>query len=376
MYMESRRFDLVFVGGGLSALMLLHTLGDDAPPRVAVIDDGSHKGTVHWSYWSDKPSYYDRFALGEWQSAHIGNQPPQSIAPLTLRVVRSADVLDTLRESLPHVTFVHGRATAIAHDNGTYTVSTAQGTYIADWVLDSATRLPPVFPDGQPRAILSGTGIMISTDRPVFNPDLATLFDPLPSGGFAYLLPLSRTEALVESAYFLARPQPADYQELIIYLEQRFGGIGITVKHQEHGVIPLGFAPAETSGPRHILLGTKRGLVKPSAGYGILAIERESHTLANLWRRGKPLPAVRHYRQPWQLMDRTFLQLVTGDPATAQALMRTSMEQLSLAEALRFLDGHISPLSLARLMKATFPIVSPYVSERISSEIVKHTGKH
>ena len=158
------------------------------------------------------------------------------------------------------------------------------------------------------------------------------------------------------------------------YVARRFGATDIAVTHREHGVIPLGFAPAAsaTAGPRHILLGTKRGLVKPSAGYGILRIEQESQRLAGAWRCGKPLPASQRYHQPWQLLDRTFLQLINGDPASAQSLMRQSMQLLGLGDALRFLDGHASVLQLAHLMKSTFPIVSPYMSKHVTRSIIRH----
>ena len=50
--------------------------------------------------------------------------------------------------------------------------------------------------------MLSGTGVRVTADRPVFDATAATLFDPLDERSFAYLLPLSTKEALLESATF------------------------------------------------------------------------------------------------------------------------------------------------------------------------------
>lgn len=141
--------------------------------------------------------------------------------------------------------------------------------------------------------MLSGTGIRVTADRPVFVAATATLFDPLDERGFAYLLPLSSVEALLESASFGSVAQGEDRAPLLRYLRARHPEARFTVSHLEYGAIPLGFAPSRTAGPRHILIGTKGGVVKPSAGYGLVRIARESGNLARLWRRHRTLPTSR-----------------------------------------------------------------------------------
>lgn len=385
--MDSLRYDMIFAGGGLSALMLLRALlesGARLPERIALLDRrfGQDRESVHWSYWSESPSYYDRYALGSWRQAHIGNLAPQPIAPYTHRLVRSSDVLAGLEAALPaaveRLPLEVSSITLLA--DGRYGVRAGQETYTADWVFDSIPCISPLFPSGQPQALLSGTGIICRSGNAVFSPAVATLFDPLPSGGFAYVLPLSQNEALVESAYFSSAAQPADYDELLAYLGRRTdttaaGTTRLRITHQEHGVIPLGLAPETTSGPRHILLGAKRGLIKPSAGYGILRIERESARLAALWGQGRELPVRRPHRQPWHMMDQAFLRIACSDPGAAQSLMRQCMEQLSLRDALLFLDERLSPLKMARLMTRCYHLVAPYISGRVAQEIAAHGRK-
>lgn len=59
-------YEAVFIGGGLSSLMLLRAMGRSAPTKIAVIEPRQleSRKTTHWSYWSDvrRQSYYDQFA--------------------------------------------------------------------------------------------------------------------------------------------------------------------------------------------------------------------------------------------------------------------------------------------------------------------------
>lgn len=171
------------------------------------------------------------------------------------------------------------------------------------------------------------------------------------------------TSLLVESAHFLSSDTvKPDEPQLLAYLRNRYSGARITVTHREHGVIPLGFAPSVSLGQRHILLGTKRGLVKPSAGYGILSIESSASQLAKLWSSHLPLPPTRQYRQPWRFMDSTFLRMLNDNPAAAQSLMQASMDRLSLRDSLHMLDEELPLPKLSAFMMSCLPSVTAYIT--------------
>jgi lycopene beta-cyclase len=209
----------------------------------------------------------------------------------------------------------------------------------ARWVFDSACGVAPAFPwPHRPRAVLSGTGIRVEADRPVDDAGTAILFDPLSENSFAYLLPLSSAEALLESASFGPAGVGEDRAPLLRYLRTRHPDAGFTVTHSEYGAIPLGFAPPRTAGPRHILIGAKRGLVKPSAGYGVVRIAQESERLGRLWRQHRPLPPSRRAPWPWGLLDMGFVQLAAQDPRLPLALLSHVMRAIPLAQSLGFID--------------------------------------
>lgn len=354
---------MVFVGGGLAAALLLKELRGDLPERVAVIEPYPllERPLVHWSYWSYEPTLYDQFAIGTWRQANVANGPSESLAPYTLRLVRSTEVfaqLDTLLRSFP-VEWLRTKARSIElRGDGLYEIVTDAGTVHSRWVFDSVCDIVPTFPSPhQPQAVLSGTGIRVTADRPVFDASTATLFDPLDARSFAYLLPLSPVEALLESASFGPVARAEDRTPLLHYLRARYPNAHFTVAHAEWGSIPLGFAPSRTTGSQHILMGTKRGLVKPGAGYGVVRIAKESEHLAHLWHQHRsPLPSWRSSWR-WRLLDKGFLELAAHDPRRPLMLLHQVMQAVPLAQSLRFIDEELPLRQLVLLLPAALPIV-------------------
>lgn len=361
--MSAPKYDVVFVGGGLAATLLLRELQPMLSRRVAVVEPlpPLARPPVHWSYWGRKQTPYDRFAIGAWSQAKVADMPPESISPFTLRLVRSSDIFDHMAGLLAcaPIEWLNTTARSITcRADELYEIATDAGTIHARWVFDSACDVAPTFPSPeQPQAVLSGTGIRVTADRPVFDAKIATMFDPLDERSFAYLLPLSHVEALLESALFDSVARQTDRTSLLRYLRTRYPEASFDVSHAESGSILLGFPPSRTTGPQHILIGTKRGLVKPSAGYGIVRIAQESEYLARLWREGRPLPPSRRTPWQWQLLDKGFLQLATHDPRRPLALLHRVMHTVPLTEALRFIDEEVSPRHLAAVIRSAVPVV-------------------
>jgi len=359
--MAPEDYDVAFVGGGLAATLLLNELRPASLGRVVVVDPWplAERPPIHLSYWSQVPTPFDRFAIGAWRRASVADGPPEPLAPFCLRLVRSTDALAGMAWEGPNVHRLRATARSISRlSDGSYEILTDSGDVRASWVFDSACGIAPVFPSPRrPHAVLSGTGLRVEADRPVFDANVATLFDPLDEASFAYLLPLDATRALLESASFGPAGVGEDRAPLLRYLRTKHPEAEFTVAHSEYGAIPLGFAPPRTSGPRHVLIGAKRGLVKPSAGYGVVRIARESERLGRMWSQNRRLSPSRRLSFPWGLLDAGFVRLAAQDPRLPLVLLGRVMRAVPLAQSLGFIDERISPGQLGPLLRSAAPVV-------------------
>jgi lycopene beta-cyclase len=183
--------------------------------------------------------------------ARVTDASPEPTAPFALRLVRSTDVLAVVAgasKNLPVERLPTTVRSIIRADDRLYEIVTDAGTVRARWVFDGACGVAPAVTSAhRPRAVLSGTGICVEADRPVFDAGTATLFGPLDERSFAYVLPLSRQEALLGSASFGPTGVGKDRAPLLRYLRARHPDAGFTLTHSEHGALPLGLAPPATA---------------------------------------------------------------------------------------------------------------------------------
>jgi lycopene beta-cyclase len=235
-------------------------------------------------------------------------------------------------------------------------LDTDAGELTARWVFDSRPR-PPDRP-GTTSLLqhfrgrwLSGAGL---------DPAAATLMDftvPQPESGlaFGYVLPVDRSEALVEYTVFSrSRLASADYDAALDRLVHRLGVAGATVESTEDGVIPMtdgGFA--RRVAPHVYRLGTAGGATRPATGYTFATMLRQARVVATRLAAGvepvppRPYPA-RHLRYDAILLRAVDRGLVDGPRLFTDLLTRHPP-----ARILGFLDGTSSRRDEARILAGT-----------------------
>jgi lycopene beta-cyclase len=202
-------------------------------------------------------------------------------------------------------------------------------------------------------------GWEVQTERPIFEPGVATLMDFEVSQRhgphFVYVLPFAADRALVEDTYF--SPAPLSESEYRAQLEtwlERHGAGSWTVTSTERGQIPMSTAEVLSGGsPRVVAIGLRGGAAKPSTGYAFAFIQRQTRALARLAGDGRtPPPALSARPAVASFFDRVFLSYLARHPRSAPAVFGGLFHGADPYALVRFLSEEGTPRDHLAVMRA------------------------
>lgn len=363
--------DVAVVGGGCSgiatAVRLAALPGDRS---VLVLEGRSTPDPRSWCSWDDgsdplpeaRSASWERWEVRTDRGTSVGTDPEH---PYVL--VRAADrraAAERRLAALGGVRVVDGApvtaVTAVSVTDGPgVSVRSALGTVRAASVLDArGPRCPEHVGAGRVLLHQRFVGHWITADRPVFDTTTATLMDfsgQAASGPvrFVYVLPVSPTEALVESTLFTPdAADPFDHEDHVTrYVERRWGlrpDEWRTVD-SERGCIPMTDAPLRP-GARWSAAEAVVGTTRPSSGYGFARSNRHSAVVAQHLAAGAPVPP---FVDGWRtrFLDAVFLRFLRDRPEQAPEAFRR-LFALSGPLVVRFLTERSTPADDLRIVLA------------------------
>jgi lycopene beta-cyclase len=395
-------YDFILSGGGLAGLSLAYNL-INSPLRdrsILIVDkDAKQENDRTWCFWEEQSTLFDEIAYRVWHRLRfVGDDFTREfdLAPYRYQMIRGIDFYDYTREKLSHcgnVTFVRGNIDRVEDGTDRATVTVDGQSFSGSWVFDStlppslrgsvpvslrgtqaerneveskrATKQSPASTD-EIASLASGLlamttnghyhhlnqhfrGWEIETDRPVFNPQLPTLFDfRTPQNGhmrFVYTLPFAENRALIEYTLFSSHLLTSDEYDagLKSYIEDVLGIPQYVINHVEAGIIPMTDHPfPRRLGERVMSIGTKGGRVKPSTGYAFLRIQRDSAAIVqSLLEHNQPfdLPP---QRGRFGLHDSILLNIMTHHPDDLKPIFTLMFRNNSIQRIFRFLDETVS----------------------------------
>jgi lycopene beta-cyclase len=360
-------YDHLILGAGCAGLSLAWHLRERGDPgSIALVDRRSgYRNDRTWCYWDVEPTPFDHLATHCWDRWAVvddrGRRAECRSGRYRYRRIRSIDfyrcALDRL-SSEPGVDFYLGEAIrGRVEEGGGVRAEASGGPIRGRRAFESAGR-PSELAEGAPRGQVAMVqhflGQRVRVDRPSFDPGCPILMDfrvdQRDGPHFAYVLPLSSTEALIENTYLFPCAVSASRHrsEISAYLDRCFGLRRFEAVEEEAGRIPMTtHRPGVDRGSKVVPIGLIGGSARPSSGYAFARIQRQCRGLAV-----GDAPASRPAARKYDFFDAVFLRALADRPAEAPRLFRRMFEGVDPDALVRFLADRSSLLDEARLIAA------------------------
>lgn len=298
-------YDYAILGGGASGLSLAHRMSQHpwfANKSIAIIEkEVKDKNDRTWSFWEDKPGYYDHIVKKRWPKLNFFSSTLDKrldIAPFEYKMIAGIDFYRETYAAISAATNIHSIHAEIqsVEDTGNRVqIKTSTGVVEANHAFKS---YPSVEIDHTEHLYVDQhfKGFFIETREDAFDPDVATFMDfRIEQAGevrFLYVLPTTARKALVEVAIFSTNILSQEAYDTILkdYIKAYIGVADYTIEEEEFGVIPMTPYPFHRHNTDHIThIGTGGGIVKASSGYAFSRVQQHSDQLIDCMVHGKPM---------------------------------------------------------------------------------------
>jgi lycopene beta-cyclase len=366
---ESSHFDYIIIGTGLAGFQLALKLSEDSyfnDKQIALIDP-SEKNTNDktWSFWETESSKWQSIILKSWKKASIITSKKDitlELNPYTYHTIRAIDFYTFAKTQLRTKANFHLITEKVisVKENKTVVVSTENHSYSASHVFDS--RIPiDFFKNNTSITIVQHfRGWIIKTDHDTFDDTKVTMMDYRLKDGnqttFMYVLPFSKTEALVEFTYFTEKVVNEHvYEEYIkTYIKDFLHIDYYSILETEAGQIPMtNFNFSKFNTQKVTKIGTAGGWVKGSTGYSLKHTEKKvSKIIENL--KSKKTPSSNLFERKYKFYDKVFLKVLKDDNHKGEWIFEQFYSKNSVQTMFRFLDEESSFLEDLNIMWSLF----------------------
>ncbi|WP_456439692.1 lycopene cyclase family protein [Psychroserpens sp.] len=367
---KSIHFDYIIIGNGLAGFQLALKLSQDSyfsDKQIALIDP-SDKNTNDktWSFWQIGPSQWNSIIHKSWQKASIISSKKEidlELNPYRYYTIKALDFYKEAKAQLNKRKNIHFITETVSSvkDIETVLVTTNMNTYSASHVFDS--RVPKEFyveKDTSISIIQHFRGWIIKTENDCFDETKITMMDYRLKDGnqttFMYVLPFSKSEALVEFTYFTEKLVEEHVYDSYIktYIKDYLQIDNYSITETEQGQIPMtnyNFAKFNTNTTTKI--GTGGGWVKGSTGYSFKHTEKKvAKIIENI--KANKTPSKNLFRSKDKFHDKVFLKVLKDENHKGEWIFERFYNKNSIQTMFRFLDEDSTFLDEVKIMRSLF----------------------
>ena len=289
-------FDYIFTGTGLASLMTVYKMilsGKFSDKSILLLDKNSKKiNDRTWCFWEKEEGVWNSVISKKWDSALFANENfkrDMDLRPYSYNKIKGLDFYDFVFKTIskqPNITFLNEKVTDINELETHVFVGTEENRYTGNYLFNSIyTKAFAERQNKYPVLQQHFVGWFVKTKEEVFNPEEVTFMDfSVEQKGntrFMYVLPTSKTEALVEYTLFSEKLLPQEeYEKAIELYLKKLGTENYGIIEKEEGSIPMTCYPFWKKNTKRVLnIGTAGGWTKASTGYTFKNADKKSSDL-------------------------------------------------------------------------------------------------
>ncbi|MCB0463357.1 MAG: lycopene cyclase family protein [Flavobacteriaceae bacterium] len=363
-------FDYIIIGNGLAGLQLALKLGSDSffnNKQIALIDPSTkNTNDKTWSFWEKNSSHWDNITYKSWKKASVITSKKTidlKLQPYTYKTIRAIDFYNEAKATLKEHNNIHFIIDAVrsVYESDLVKVNTENKTYTATHVFDS--RIPEDFFTSSKKHISITQhfkGWVIKTKENVFDESKITMMDYRLKDGkqttFAYVLPFSKTEALVEFTYFTEHlVEDSVYDRFLKqYINDYLKITDYYIIETEKGSIPMTTFPFEKCNTNKVTkIGTGGGWVKGATGYSFKLTEKKvAQIIANI--KANQTPSQKLFIKKYKFYDKVFLKVLKDENHKGECIFQQFYSKNSVQTMFRFLDEESTLFEDLKIMWSLF----------------------
>ena len=258
------------------------TLSEKFQDKTILLIDFDAKKTNDrtWCFWEKPNHQWENVVSKKWKTAFFANENQSrniDLKPYEYNMIRGLDFYNLVFELIAkqkNITFVNDKIVGFNDNSNQVQVICESKNYSCDKLFNSIhdrkeSENQSKYPVLQQHFI----GWFIKSEQEVFDPEMATFMDfSLKQNGntkFMYVLPTSKTEALLEPTLFSHKHlKLAEYETEFKNYAQKLGIKNYEIVDKERGSIPMTSYKFWKNNTKNVLnIGTSGGWTKASTGF-------------------------------------------------------------------------------------------------------------
>lgn len=348
-------YDYIIIGAGAAGLLLADALGKDPffkETTILLLDkDRKRTNDRTWCFWEENEGDFDALLYKKWDTMYFSGAKKQmdlALTPYSYKMIRGIDFYNDYSDRVrnhSNIAYLQETVLDVKEVLGGAEVLTSNTLFVAKRVFNSTYDFKKILKQQQyPVLQQHFIGWHIKASKAIFDPAKVTFMDfSIPQKGntrFMYVLPFSKTEAILEYTLFSGSLlKPEEYGEAIQqYLKDKFQCTEYEIVEKEQGSIPMtcyDFTAHNTDCVFHI--GTAGGWSKPSTGYTFMNTVKKVNLLVQHLKEGKPLEAFSKKNRFWYY-DLLLLDILHHDNAKGQQIFESLFSNRTPQQIFKFLD--------------------------------------